>query len=1063
MFKHLNFPLSPRSLSRSPRGRKASSEEVKRRVDTLSDDEEEAPLPTPTGVSAENLQPGVVSVDWLLECAVLEARDIAVGDRRTQSSDGFVRVRFGKNKACTSVQHKTLEPKWEQTFSFQFKARIDETGDYVRVEGADSVIKFVLYDKDLFRNDLLGTASVDINTWKTGSMQVKWLPLEVKGGKGTQGEIKVGLHISPKDAAEVKSKDLRTLEEVPAEDSAEDPANPRPGGRGSLSEVAGNAKRSTVRVEEVSRFDLTVVAAKDLPSKDSNKLSDPYCIVKVGREKHKTHVVPKTLDPSWNCTFAFGESRKLRLKPDAIVELSVYDKDGTFDRNDLIGQASLPLADLFNNNAPSWITLKYKRKEIPAKISLSATIIQEQEIKPKAVDKKGAAIKVSVLRGSDLLAADKRRSSDPYCVLQFGKKRFKTQAKKRTLDPDWGECFTLNLPAASKPTKEQHQDLIVKVMDKDGFFDRDDLLGQLRISQPDIIRRAKASKQEWLDLDSQGRVLLKFELAPLLQESPKDTQELLLENRRSESRIEDCHLHVHVVEADNLNRITGASKGMDPYCILKVGEKKLQTKVVSNSTCPFWDQLLRFDQPLTEQTLVAVELRDKDILTSKLLARKELSLATLRDMASASSSGEIWVELQDIKKPPRVKMKLLFVPVINRSGTSFKSQKGEAAVEAKASFERMKVKVIEARGLKASDRNGLADPYCVVRVGSVKRSTSAQKRTLSPKWSDTAFEFSKDLTSEQTIIVQVYDQDFAFDRNDLMGSLQIPLSSLDAISTRWYTLTGKNHKQRGEVKIEVELISSTRSPEDILCAIADKLHSFASEREKQLDLCETFDLYDKDNSGRLEAAEFQEMLKLLGADIKQEELSIISELFDVDGDGLVDYKEFLAVIRQPASQTADASADIPSVLHTVLAKLFAGIKGEKAVEQTVLKLRRTFELFDRSGSGRFRLEQGNLSVEFNKVLGLAGLSQVRHLSDQEVLRSHFVDEDDDTLIDYEALCKACSNAQGEPLSVEVEEEGKEGGVGGNRRRSGPDRDSAPVFVEVVAAQGKTRLSFGKLY
>ena len=48
---------------------------------------------------------------------------------------------------------------------------------------------------------------------------------------------------------------------------------------------------------------ITVVSASNLEPKDSNGLSDPYAIVECGKDKFRTKIIYKTLNPIWNESF----------------------------------------------------------------------------------------------------------------------------------------------------------------------------------------------------------------------------------------------------------------------------------------------------------------------------------------------------------------------------------------------------------------------------------------------------------------------------------------------------------------------------------------------------------------------------------------------------------------------------------------------------------------------------------------------------------------------------------------------------------------------------------------
>ena len=52
-----------------------------------------------------------------------------------------------------------------------------------------------------------------------------------------------------------------------------------------------------------------VVGARGLRAADSNGLSDPYVVVRLGDAAEQTRVVPECLDPDWNETFVFSAAQ----------------------------------------------------------------------------------------------------------------------------------------------------------------------------------------------------------------------------------------------------------------------------------------------------------------------------------------------------------------------------------------------------------------------------------------------------------------------------------------------------------------------------------------------------------------------------------------------------------------------------------------------------------------------------------------------------------------------------------------------------------------------------------
>ena len=90
-------------------------------------------------------------------------------------------------------------------------------------------------------------------------------------------------------------------------------------------------------------FNVQVAGARGLRGADSNNMSDPFCVLRLGRDKRKTIVQKKTLTPVWNETFVFDVTDK--------VAVTLYDYDRT-SKNDLLGTLNLTLRYL-----PHYVTI----------------------------------------------------------------------------------------------------------------------------------------------------------------------------------------------------------------------------------------------------------------------------------------------------------------------------------------------------------------------------------------------------------------------------------------------------------------------------------------------------------------------------------------------------------------------------------------------------------------------------------------------------------------------------------------------------------------------------------
>ncbi|KAI7985716.1 Protein C2-DOMAIN ABA-RELATED 5 [Camellia lanceoleosa] len=67
--------------------------------------------------------------------------------------------------------------------------------------------------------------------------------------------------------------------------------------------------------------------------------SDPYIVVKMGKQKLKTHVIRKDINPEWNEDLTLSIS-----DPDLPIKLTVYDHD-TFTKDDKMGYAEFGIKE----------------------------------------------------------------------------------------------------------------------------------------------------------------------------------------------------------------------------------------------------------------------------------------------------------------------------------------------------------------------------------------------------------------------------------------------------------------------------------------------------------------------------------------------------------------------------------------------------------------------------------------------------------------------------------------------------------------------------------------------
>lgn len=104
-----------------------------------------------------------------------------------------------------------------------------------------------------------------------------------------------------------------------------------------------------------------VLEGRNLPPTDPNGLSDPYVKLQLGKQRSKTKVVKKSLNPSWGEEFSF---RVEDLNEELVV--SVLDEDKYFN-DDFVGQVKIPVSRVFDADSNSldtaWYPLQPKNKK----------------------------------------------------------------------------------------------------------------------------------------------------------------------------------------------------------------------------------------------------------------------------------------------------------------------------------------------------------------------------------------------------------------------------------------------------------------------------------------------------------------------------------------------------------------------------------------------------------------------------------------------------------------------------------------------------------------------------
>ncbi|XP_045422456.1 multiple C2 and transmembrane domain-containing protein 1 isoform X14 [Lemur catta] len=406
--------------------------------------------------------PGMYQLDITLR----RGQSLAARDRGG-TSDPYVKFKIGRKEVFRSkIIHKNLNPVWEE------KACI--LVDHLR---EPLYIKVFDYDFGL-QDDFMGSAFLDLTQLELNRPTDVTLTLKDPHYPDHDlGIILLSVVLTPKEG---ESRDVTMLMRKSWKRSSK-------------------FQTQSLRLSDLHRkshlwrgiVSITLIEGRDLKAMDSNGLSDPYVKFRLGHQKYKSKIMPKTLNPQWREQFDFH----LYEERGGIIDITAWDKDAG-KRDDFIGRCQVDLSALSREQTHK-LELQLEEGEghlvLLVTLTASATVsisdlsvnsLEDQKEREEILKRYGPLrvfhnlkdvgfLQVKVIRAEGLMAADVTGKSDPFCVVELNNDRLLTHTVYKNLNPEWNKVFTFNI-------KDIHSVLEVTVYDEDR--DRSaDFLGKVAI------------------------------------------------------------------------------------------------------------------------------------------------------------------------------------------------------------------------------------------------------------------------------------------------------------------------------------------------------------------------------------------------------------------------------------------------------------------------------------------------------------------------------------------------------------------------------------------------------
>ncbi|XP_057595141.1 multiple C2 and transmembrane domain-containing protein 1 isoform X9 [Hippopotamus amphibius kiboko] len=487
--------------------------------------------------------PGMYQLDITLR----RGQSLAARDRGG-TSDPYVKFKIGGKEVFRSkIIHKNLNPVWEEKACLLVGHLREPL--YVKV-----------FDYDFgLQDDFMGSAFLDLTQLELNRPTDVTLTLKDPHYPDHDlGIILLSVVLTPKEG---EHRDVTMLMRKSWKRSSKELSeNEVVGSYFSVKSFFWRFQTQSLRLSDVHRkshlwrgiVSITLIEGRDLKAMDSNGLSDPYVKFRLGHQKYKSKIMPKTLNPQWREQFDFH----LYEERGGIIDITAWDKDAG-KRDDFIGRCQIDLSALSREQTHK-LELQLEEGEghlvLLVTLTASATVsisdlsinsLEDQKEREEILKrysplrifhnlKDVGFLQVKVIRAEGLMAADVTGKSDPFCVVELNNDRLLTHTVYKNLNPEWNKVFTFNI-------KDIHSVLEVTVYDEDR--DRSaDFLGKVAIPLLSIQngeQKAYVLKNKQLTGPTKGVIYLEIDVifnavkASLRTLIPKEQKYIEEENRLS--------------------------------------------------------------------------------------------------------------------------------------------------------------------------------------------------------------------------------------------------------------------------------------------------------------------------------------------------------------------------------------------------------------------------------------------------------------------------------------------------------------------------------------------------
>ncbi|XP_053573600.1 multiple C2 and transmembrane domain-containing protein 2 [Bombina bombina] len=458
----------------------------------------------------------------------------------------------------------------------------------------------------------------------------------------------------------------------------------------------GGLDESLSNISSLTSYLLTIhlQEGRNLVIRDRSGTSDPYVKFKLNKKTlYKSKVIYKNLNPVWNETLVLpiqNLDQKLHIK--------VYDRDLTTD--DFMGSAFLELQHLELNKTEEKVfkledpnSLEQDMGVIIANVTLSirlrdpknnrwpsrkilgvskATSMQSLQLSEsfKKSQLWNGTVGITLLEGINL---SEGANLETFVRFKLGDQKYRSKTLCKSVKPQWRERFDFHY------FSDRMGILDIEVWGKDNRKS-EELLGMCKVEIAGLPIGQTSRMEVPLD-NNQGSIHLMITLTPCVGVTISDICVCPLADPVEKEEINSRYclkntlqnlrdigfLQVKVLRAEDLLAADFSGKS-DPFCVLEVGNDRLQTHTVYKNLNPEWNKVFSFPvKDLHDVLEVTVFDEDGDkppdflgkVVIPLLSVKNGQQVAYLlknKDLGSASK-GVIHLEIDLIFNPVRASVR----------------------------------------------------------------------------------------------------------------------------------------------------------------------------------------------------------------------------------------------------------------------------------------------------------------------------------------------------------------------------------------------------------------------